>query len=251
MENGFRIYDAHAHLGTALHSGRRYRAEDLLRDMDRSGVERSLVIPFPVVEDVRRTHDEIGAAVKRNPDRLTGALCWYARLTVPEFQQELRRTVECYGFRALKLQPQYQPFDPLSERSDFLFEAALEHRLAVVCHTGAGAPFALPSLFMLPARRFPSLRIVLAHAGGGVYMREAMVAAAFCPNVYLELSSLTPHQVLEVAGRVDSSRLMIGSDLPESLDSELGKILRLQAPAGVRRDILWNTAWKVFEQPAS
>ena len=51
MKDDFRSFDTHVHGGAARHSGRRYSADQLLLDMDRHGVERSLVIPFPVVEN--------------------------------------------------------------------------------------------------------------------------------------------------------------------------------------------------------
>ncbi len=83
---------------------------------------------------------------------------------------------------------------------------------------------------------------MLSHAGGGgILAAEAIVAALFCPNIYLELSSLMPHHVLEVLAHVPSNRLMIGSDLPESLDIEMGKILGLNIAEGAKRDILYNT----------
>jgi hypothetical protein len=246
VKDGFRIYDTHAHAGAARHSGRRHSADELLREMDRFGVDRSVVIPFPVVEDVRAAHDEIGRAVRAHPDRLAGAACVYPFVPEREFRDEVRRCVETYGFRALKVQPQYQGLNPLSERSDFLFETALEHRLPVICHTGNGAPFALPSLFIAPARRFPDLTLVLGHAGGSAFYLEAIVAAQVCPNILLELSLLMPHLVLDVLSFVPPSRLMIGSDLPSSLEAEMSKILGLEAPAEARRDILWNTAARVF-----
>lgn len=248
MKDGFRIYDTHTHVGTARHTGRRYSASELLRDMDRHGVDRSLAIPFPVVEDYRAAHDEIGRAVKAWPDRLAGAACLPAFLPEAEFRDEVRRSVELYGFRALKFQPQYQPLNPISPRSDFLFQIALEHGLVLVCHTGSGVPFALPSLFMMPARRFPDLRIVLAHAGGGLFSAEAIVAASFCPNVWIELSTLAPHQVVEILSYVPPARLMIGSDLPESVQTEMGKIATLEAPAETRAQILWDTAHRLFDE---
>ena len=59
--------------------------------------------------------------------------------------------------------------------------------------------------------------IILAHCGGGgIFLGEAIVAASLFPNIYLELSSLMPHQVLEVLHFVSSERLMAGSDLPEN-----------------------------------
>jgi predicted TIM-barrel fold metal-dependent hydrolase len=215
--------------------------------MDAHGIDRSLLIPFPVVEDYKQTHDEIAAAVRAHPDRFTGCACMYPFLPEHEFRAEIRRCSEELGFRALKLQPQYQPLNPLSPRSDFFFETAVENRLALVVHTGAGAPFALPSLYIAPARRYPDLRLILGHAGGGLYVGEAIVAAGVCPNIYIELSSLMPHHVTEVLAHVPGNRLMIGSDLPESIAMEIGKILALDTANNVKEDILWRTAARLFD----
>ena len=214
--------------------------------MDVAGVDRSLLIPFPVVEDYRREHDEIGDAVRTHPDRFAGAACLNPFVPESEYRNEVRRCRENYGFRALKFQPQYQGLNPLSERSSFLFETALENRLVLVCHTGAGAPFALPSLFIHPARRYPDLQIVLGHAGGGIYSLEAAVAATVCPNVFIEVSTLTPHAVLEVLNHVGSDRLMAGSDLPESVEAEIGKIETLPVADEDKRAILWETPARLF-----
>lgn len=221
-------------------------AEQLLRSMDAHGIERSMVIPFPVVDDFRREHDLIGAAVEAWPDRLTGAACLDPFLPLPVFEAEVRRCAEEFDFRALKLQPQYHGLNPMSARSDFFFETALRNDMAVICHTGAGLPFSLPSLCMMPARKYPDLKIVAAHCGGGMFVHDAIVAAAFCPNIFLELSTLMPHHVLEVLAHVPVERLMIGSDLPESIGSEIGKILNLDIADGQRQQILYGTAAEVF-----
>jgi uncharacterized protein len=246
MTHGYRMFDTHTHIGKARHSGRAYSADELLRDMDRFGVERSLAIPYPVVDDWRAEHDVIGSAVRAHPDRLCGSACFSPCVTDSGFREEVRRCREEYGFCALKLQPQYHGLNPFSARSSFFFETALENRMAVVCHTGAGLPFSLPSLLMMPARRFPDLSIVVAHCGGGLFVHEAMLAALFCPNIFLELSSLTPNQVLEVLAEVPGDRLMIGSDLPESLAAEMGKILSLEIPEQDKRNILSGTACRLF-----
>lgn len=248
MKNGFRIFDTHTHMGTARHSGRCYDVGDLLSSMDASGMDRAVVIPFPVVEDYRGQHDLIGAAVKTYPDRLTGAACLYPHIPVGEYRDEVKRCHQEYGFRALKLQPQYHGLNPVSNASDFLFEAALENHMAVICHTGSGLPFAAPSLCMMPARKFPGLKIVLAHCGGGLFVHEAIVAATFCPNIILEMSTLMPHHVLEVLAQVPSTRLMIGSDLPENIETEIGKILTLNIPDEDKRNILDQTACRVFRE---
>jgi predicted TIM-barrel fold metal-dependent hydrolase len=219
-------------------------AETMLRHMDAHGIDRSLLIPFPVVEDVRAAHDGIAAAVRAYPDRFAGCACVppYAS----DFHDEVRRCSEELGFRALKLQPQFHGLNPVSQRSDFFFEAALQYKLPIVVHTGAGAPFALPSLYIAPALRYPDLSIVLGHAGGGLYVLEAIVAAGVCSNIFIELSSLMPHHVNEVLAHVRSDRLLIGSDLPESVSTEIGKILDLTATDEAKQDILWNTGTRLF-----
>ena len=246
MKSGFRIYDSHTHIGLARHNGREFSAEQMLLNMDRCGVDRSMLIPFPVVVDYHAAHDLIAAAVRAHPDRFAGAACLNVFVGEAEFRDEVRRCAEEHGFTALKLQPQYQALNPLSAKSDFFFEAALTNRMAVIVHTGAGAPFALPSLYIMPARKFPDLPIVLGHAGGGLYAAEAIVAAVVCPNIYVELSSLMPHHVREVLNHVPATRLMAGSDLPESVEIELGKVIGLDVSDDVKQAILWDTPARVF-----
>jgi predicted TIM-barrel fold metal-dependent hydrolase len=247
MRANFRIYDTHTHIGTARHSGRSQSAEQMLRAMDAAGIDRAVLIPFPVVSDYGAAHDEIGRAVGDHPDRFTGAACIYPFIPEQNFRDEVRRCAEELGLRAIKLQPQYQALNPISPRSDFFFEAALEYRLPVICHTGSGVPFSLPSLFIMPARKFPALPIVLGHAGGSVYAAETIVAASVCENIYIELSSLMPHHIHEILAHVPSTRLMIGSDLPESIETEIGKIIGLEASAETKNDILWRTARRIFD----
>jgi len=238
---GLRVFDTHTHMGRARHSGRMQTMDDMLRSMDKSGVDRSLLIPFPAVDDHAREHNEIAAALCAHPDRFCAAACVHP--FAPEFRDEVRRCAVELGFVALKLQPQFHPLNPLSPRSDFFWEAALDHDLPVIVHTGAGAPLALPSLYIDVARRFPALRIVLAHSGGSSYFLEAIVAAKTCPNIWLELSSLMPHHITEVLAHVGEDRLMIGSDLPESVETEIGKIVSLARPA-----ILWDTPVALFRR---
>ncbi len=132
-----------------------------------------------------------------------------------------------------------------------LASLAAEHRLVLICHTGNGAPYALPSLFIPVARRFPEMPVVLAHAGGSAYYLEAIVAATVCPNIFLELSTLTPANVHEVLRHVPADRLMIGSDLPESRKAEIGKIVDLDIPEAERRKILWETARRLLDGEAA
>jgi predicted TIM-barrel fold metal-dependent hydrolase len=201
---------------------------------------------FPVVDDYRSQHDLIGQGVRAHRDRLAGAVCLYPLLDRSSFCDEVHRCRGQYGFRALQLQPQYHGLNPMSASSDFFFESALANQLAVVRHTGAVLPPSSPALLMVLARKFPDLMIVIAHSGGAIFVNEAIVAALFCPNILLELATLMPHHVLAVLGQVASDRLMIGSDLPESVEMEIGKIISLDVPDLDKRNILNETGCRVF-----
>lgn len=250
MRDGFTLFDTHIHIGTARHTGRRQNAADMIAAMDEFGVDHSVAIPFPVVEDYRKEHDEIAAARRQYPGRLVGAACLNPFVPEREFRDEVKRCRQQHGFRALKFQPQYQPLNPLLDSSAFLFETALENQMVLIVHTGSGIPFSLPSLYLLAARRYPELKFVMAHCGGGgLFYGEAIVAATLFPNIYLELSSLMPHQVLDVLRQVPSQRLMAGSDLPENLRIEFLKLLELQVTAEDKSNILAGTAYEVFGQP--
>jgi predicted TIM-barrel fold metal-dependent hydrolase len=57
-----------------------------------------------------------------------------------------------------------------------------------------------------------------------------------------------PNHVLRVLAQVPSTRLMIGSDLPENIGVEIGKILDLEVSGEARQDMLWGTAHRVFDE---
>jgi hypothetical protein len=247
MRQGFFLFDTHTHLGEALHSGRTASEDELLRSMDRHGIDRSLLIPFPVVSDFRATHDLLASAVRRNPSRLAAAACLDPYLGKAVYCDEVKRCREELGFVALKLQPQYTGINPLWARHRYVFETAAGSGMTLIWHTGSGIPYSLPSLMMPVARDFPGLSIVLAHCGGGgLLLGEAIVAAQFCPNIYLELSTLMPNHVLEVLSHIAPERLLTGSDLIENTAVEFDKVLGLDVEHEVKREMLSGTALRLF-----
>ncbi len=246
MRQNIPVFDSHTHLGIAAHSGRVMHVDAMLAHMDAHGVERSLLIPWPAVHSESEAHNEIAHAVKAHPDRFSGAACLHPFQPREQFLAELRRAVETLGLRALKLQPQFQPLNPMNRQHDWYWESALAHRLPVVVHTGNGAPLALPSLYIAAAQRFPQLKIILAHCGGPVYYQEAILAAQLCPNIYLDLSTLPGHNAADVLRHVDSERVMMGSDLPESTAAEIEKLFHCGLDPERLANVLHRTADRLF-----
>jgi hypothetical protein len=100
MKSGFAIFDAHTHTGLARHSGRRLSSAELIARMDHYGVDRAVVIPFPVVDDRRQAHGEIARAVCNYPDRLAAVACLDPFMPLEKFQASLVDYLYRSGLRA-------------------------------------------------------------------------------------------------------------------------------------------------------
>jgi uncharacterized protein len=119
----------------------------------------------------------------------------------------------------------------------------------LIVHTGLGAPAALPSLIIPRARQFPSLPIVLAHAGFVAYADEAIVTAQECPNVYLEPSWCQYYQAQKMIAAIGSGRMMMGSDHPPNLAVELAKWRATGIAEEDLRAVLSETPRRLFGLP--
>lgn len=239
------IIDTHQHLGTSMFSGVETTAAGLLHAMDQHGVDLALVMPQPTREDIRACHDRIAEAVRRNPGRLLGMASIDPWWSVEDHAAEARRCVRELGFVALKLHPLGHNLAANHPAAAKTFQLASELDVPVIVHTGLGCPWALPSLCIPPARAFPNVPIVLAHAGWGVYTAEAMVTAEVCPNVVLEASWCPSYAVRSMLDKFGPDRMVFGSDHLSNLPVELVKYRTVCTEEELSR-VLGATARRVF-----
>lgn len=167
--------------------------------------------------------DAVAAYVAEHPDRLVGFLALDP--TQPGWQEELRRGHRDLGLRGIKLMPMYAGFDPGDPAFDPLWRYACDHGLPVLMHTGttfvsqAPLEYARPVLADRVARRFPALRLVLAHLGHP-YEGECIAVIRKHPNVYADVSALhyRPYQLWRALMLVQEygvwNKLLFGSDYP-------------------------------------
>jgi predicted TIM-barrel fold metal-dependent hydrolase len=244
------IVDSHQHLGRSMFSGTVTTEPELLGAMDRHGVDVALVMPQPTLEDIRAVHDRIADTVARNTGRLFGMASinpWWAEV---DYQAEARRCIRQLGFVALKLHPLGHNIASNHAEADKVFRAASELGVPVIVHTGLGSPWALPSLTIPPARRYPGLPIILAHAGWGLYSAEAVVAAEVCDNLYLEPSWCPTYVARQMIDRFGAGRVLFGSDHVANLPVELAKYRALGLNADALDTVLGGTARAVFGLPS-
>lgn len=145
--------------------------------------------------------------------------------TQPGWQDEMRHGHQELGLRGIKVMPMYAGFDPSAPLCDPLWEYASANNLPVLSHTGttfvaqANLDYARPGLFDSVARRYPDLRLVLAHLGHP-YEGECLATIRKHPNVYADLSALhyRPfqlwHSLMLAQDYGVTHKILFGSDFP-------------------------------------
>jgi len=203
--------------------------KEFLQYLDRSGVERAVLINYVAPEVIGYTEAAntfVSEYVRADPERLiaVGGI----RPDHPDPEREIVHLVEDLGIRALKLHPPHQLFRPNAYVDGelpglrALYDACSRHRLPVIFHTGtsifprARNRFADPIFVDDIASDFPDLTIVLAHGGRPIWMETAMFLARRFPNVWLEVSGMPPARVLDYFPQLSRfvDKVLFGTDWP-------------------------------------
>lgn len=190
---------------------------DLLRSMDRAGIEKSVV-----------------ACIATRPGQFDSIVKWARaasgdRIVVfpsvhpmsPDAAENVRQVTE-EGFKGIKLHPYYQEFLLDDERVFPVYEEMQRHGLVLLSHTGFDFAFprervADPRKVIRVKERFPALTLVTSHLGGWNDWDEVQKHLVGS-NVYMETSFSLELMPREQARSVITShrpdRVMFGTDSP-------------------------------------
>jgi hypothetical protein len=237
-------------------------AQRWVQELDRAGVRRAALIA-----SIPGDEDSVATAVSSYPERFAG----YFMLdpTQSDAVERVSRAAENKALHCICLFPamhRYSVGDPLLKP---VLEIASTSRLAVFVHcgvlsVGVRKKLGLPSLFDITfsnplhlhpvALRFPEIRFVIPHFGAGM-LREALMVADLCPNVWLDTSSSNAwmryegldlktvfRRALDVVG---ARRLLFGSDSSffprgwnvEILDAQIGALTAIGVSGDEARQI--------------
>jgi uncharacterized protein len=241
-----RVIDAHAHLGECCVFGLVSAEEELLRRMDESEIDATIIQPYPGAKDAAKTHDQIAELCMKYPGRFFGLASVSPHGSHEAYRREVERCVQELGFVGVKLHTIGHGVNPLSEDGDLVFATAQDLGIPAMVHTGPGVPFALPSLCIPAAQKYPGLKIILAHAGFAVFSAEAQVAASVCRNLYLETSWCIGEDIRWMISTIGSDRVMMGADLPSNVPVEVAKYKALDLEPEVYRKVMGGNAIEVF-----
>lgn len=217
------VVDGHQHIGPCRVFDLDQTEEKLISTMDEQGVDAALVQPFPGAPDPIAVHNRIAALAKKYPGRIFGIMSISPHTDPDVYFAEASRCVRELGFVAIKMHTIGHAVLPLSKDGEMIFDVARQLKVPLMAHTGAGIPFAAPSMLIPRARQFPDVKVVLAHAGGSMLSGEAYVAAKTCENIYLETSWCPSADIGMMVRDLGPKRVMMGADLVENVATEITK----------------------------
>jgi len=233
--------------------------------LDAEGIERAGIINYvaPVVMGFTEEVNDWAAAYARDfRDRLLpfGSL---DPTTVKDAAASMKRIINDLRLPALKLHPPHQLFYPNQYREglaalEVIYRLAEQARLPVMIHTGTSVfpgarnKFADPIYVDDVAVDFPDLPIIIAHGGRPLWMDTAVFLVRRHPNVYMDISSSPPQNLLEYFPRLEdiADKVLWGSDWPgpmvPGMKTNLDRFCQLPLSAEAKRKILYDNAARLF-----
>lgn len=239
------IIDGHTHIfpehvadRAVEHLGELYNAkpvrrpvlDELMAEMDESGVSRSVYAPVSTRPDQVPSINRFALSLVEHPRMIPfGTLHPYYDDLAGEIDRLLAG-----GIRGVKLQPYFQGFDFKDPRAREMFEA-IGDRLVVLMHGGqeiVSIDNVVPRGEALARllEQFPKLRMIVAHLGG-YQMWDEVSEYLVGVNVWFDLSytfdRASDELIMDICSRHGWDRIVFGSDFPWQSQSE--------ALAGLRR----------------
>lgn len=203
----------------------------LIPTMDGAGVQSAMCLTLDwgislgePKSPLRETHAWYGELQRRFPGRIyASAGCDPRR---PDAREILDEALGEHRLKGVKLYPP-TGFRVSEEICNPIYEKCLEYDVPLVVHSAfVGYPHvghhANPLWIGEVQKRYPDLRIVLAHSGFPFWYQEAMEVASHHPNTFLEISNWnmllakdperTGRTLLEMINEVGAHRMIFASD---------------------------------------
>lgn len=260
MIDGMLVVDVHNHVGEfrGVWGLLRQTPEELLKRMDKNGIDVSVIFPFPsglmLHEDFRSANDYILNGAKEDPKRLI-PFCTVTPMHGQFAVDEMKRCAEM-GAKGIKLYPPGHGFYPLdSPLMDPIMTEAQRLGLVVLTHSDFNTKICTPFHAARLAERFPEVPLIVAHFGEDPDVCHWVPdIVERTPNVILD-TSCTPDipesiYILPIE-KIGAERVAFGSDTPTvSPEVNLTKLKVAEELYGLtenaKRNILGLTAARIL-----
>lgn len=245
------IVDAHTHLGFEPYLQVGINEDEIIENMDKSGVDSCVVMPMQTDPDSVSAHNRIAKFCRDYPGRAYGMASINPTIYgIEKTLGEIERCVRELGFVAIKINPVVWGVYLTSSLGEAMIKKAQELQVPVMVHTGGGA-FADPGFIGVAASRHPEVTFIMAHMGGGLW--EAMEASAVAQehqNIVLDMSANSIRGIKTVVEEVGADRCLFATDSPWLTETFLFITRQISAKLGLsseeERQILGKNAVRVY-----
>jgi uncharacterized protein len=171
-------------------------------------------------------------------------------MTSNEMEGHLIEMTNGFAVRGVKLHPVAQHIDADDERLLSVYRTCARLGIYVLAHSGTagGNSFAEPWRFGRILRAVPTLKLVLAHLGGGAWHQVGELAEAF-PSVNFDCSEIiawagapsapTQLELAQLIRVVGSHRVLMGTDFPwYDLDKTAEQVVSLPLLSDEEKELI-------------
>ena len=246
------IIDSHTHIREG-----KGEVKNFLKAMDENHIDMAIVHPIVPGDDDLGYSDNafVARLVREYPDRLMGYACVVP--TEPDAKDQLRKAIETYGLKGLKLHPPLQRIDVDDKRLFPVYDLARALNLVVIFHAGWDATYrdemrASVEMTINVVNNFPGLKLVAAHMGGlriarDVFDRLAGKYELYFDTAYAADPWLDKGMFRDIIRRHGAEHILLGSDYPWHLPSmEIDLIKSLDIGEEEKKMILGQNAARLL-----
>lgn len=218
LPEGFRIIDAHAHMGDGEQGALYIRSLPARTSLELS---RKIGIRAIVASSLKSLFGNVEAGNERMMEftRMYPGYVYASVFYHPLFHEACLAQIEKYrtdpGFVGVKIHPRDSGASIASGDYDRLYEYCVEHDLLVACHTWQTEPANNPADFGPVLSRYPSLKLQLCHMGG-TYQGciDSLRLANRYEHVYLDINGSLYSQIWieELVKEAPPERFVFGTD---------------------------------------
>jgi len=263
------IIDCHLHL-PALRDGLTLAdsKEELLQELTKNNIDYAMVIPDNKPVSVIGNLDEVLGLVEHNKNLFVMGTIDIQRDKEPHIRK-LDLLFRTKRIVAVKIFPGHDTIYPTDKRLVSVYDLCVKYDLPIVIHTGASsknpelAKYNDPKHIVKVAKRFPTLKIVIAHYFYPKleYCYELTKSYA---NIHFDTSGLADDEVIEETGlniikkvltltaKQHPRGVLFGTDYAMcSINKHIALIESLAIPAEYKERIFSSNSIQLFKLPIS